>query len=409
MNQPYIISITLDKRRKKKKGTYPVRLRVFIPETKAQKLYGTKFDFTVKEFSSTWTEKPRKEYKENKKPLLALLVKANEVADKINPFNFEDFERLMFGKTGTKQNVNYYFDKAVERHKKRGSISTATSYEYALQCLLRFHEKENINFKDISVSYLEQFEKFCIEKEGKSITTVGIYLRNLRAVFNEAIGNKTITSDIYPFGKKKYQIKTGKKAHKALTPEQLKTLFEGKPETPEQEKAKAFWFFSYLSNGMNMKDILKLKCSNIEGDKVTFVRAKTENATQEQKQITFYLNHYTKQVIEKYGNLNQSANSYIFPVFNYDQTPEEQESKKLAFIRFVNQHFRKYTKSLGIQEKASTYWARHSFTTIAIQKGMSMEFIGEALGHTDMKTTIGYFAGFEDETKKDLSSKLLDF
>ena len=38
-----------------------------------------------------------------------------------------------------------------------------------------------------------------------------------------------------------------------------------------------------------------------------------------------------------------------------------------------------------------------------------MEFVGEALGHSDTKTTIGYFAGFENKVKKDFSNTLLDF
>jgi hypothetical protein len=43
---------------------------------------------------------------------------------------------------------------------------------------------------------------------------------------------------------------------------------------------------------MNMGDY-----RNIEGDKIVFVRSKTENSTHEQKLITVFLNNYTKEVI----------------------------------------------------------------------------------------------------------------
>ncbi|GAG93836.1 unnamed protein product, partial [marine sediment metagenome] len=144
----------------------------------------------------------------------------------------------MFGKTDAKQNVNYYFQKIIDKFTQKGSISTAKGYENALQCLLRFHKKENISFNDVNVSFLQEFENFCIKMEDKSITTVSIYTRNLRAVFNEAIANNTITNDSYPFGKRKYQIKAPKKVKKALTPQQIKILFEGVPKTLQQEKAK---------------------------------------------------------------------------------------------------------------------------------------------------------------------------
>ena len=38
-----------------------------------------------------------------------------------------------------------------------------------------------------------------------------------------------------------------------------------------------------------------------------------------------------------------------------------------------------------------------------------MEFIGEALGHTDIKTTINYFKGFDDDKKREHSNKTFNF
>jgi len=38
-----------------------------------------------------------------------------------------------------------------------------------------------------------------------------------------------------------------------------------------------------------------------------------------------------------------------------------------------------------------------------------MEYVMEALSHNNLKTTIGYFAGFEDKDKKEFASKLMDF
>ncbi|GAG93834.1 unnamed protein product, partial [marine sediment metagenome] len=84
----FIISVALDKRRKKTNGKFPVRLRVFIPETSKQKLYGTIFDCTQKEFDSIWkTIKPKKEFKTLKLQFQSIETKANEVATKLNTFN----------------------------------------------------------------------------------------------------------------------------------------------------------------------------------------------------------------------------------------------------------------------------------------------------------------------------------
>ncbi|WP_438710707.1 hypothetical protein ACSTS3_18495 [Aquimarina muelleri] len=94
MTKEYSISISLDKRRAKANGKFPLRLRVFVSNPRKQKLYPTTFDFTEKEFKSIWeTTKPRKEHKDVKLRLQAIENKANEVASKIVPFSFSQFEK----------------------------------------------------------------------------------------------------------------------------------------------------------------------------------------------------------------------------------------------------------------------------------------------------------------------------
>jgi site-specific recombinase XerD len=59
---------------------------------------------------------------------------------------------------------------------------------------------------------------------------------------------------------------------------------------------------------------------------------------------------------------------------------------------------KRIAKNLEINKEVTTYFARHSFATVLRNSGASMEFISEALGHSDMKTTKSYLAGFEQET-----------
>ena len=160
---------------------------------------------------------------------------------------------------------------------------------------------------------------------------------------------------------------------------------------------------------MNVKDILNLKCADISGNTLSFIRAKTANSKQNSNPIIVYLADFTKDVIKQYGNILQSENSFLFPVLNHSQTVKEQQKLKDNFTRMINQNFLKYAKSLDIFDPISTYWARHSFATMAIRKGATMEYVGEAVGHSDLKTTQGYFAGFENETKKEFAGKIFEF
>ncbi len=64
---------------------------------------------------------------------------------------------------------------------------------------------------------------------------------------------------------------------------------------------------------------------------------------------------------------------------------------------------------LGIDKKLTTIVSRHSFSTVMKNSGASTEFIQEALGHTDKRTTENYLDSFEKEIKKEFAAKLAAF
>ncbi len=79
------------------------------------------------------------------------------------------------------------------------------------------------------------------------------------------------------------------------------------------------------------------------------------------------------------------------------------------FVRSINDWMLKIRLSLGIEKKVTTYVARHTFSTIMKRSGASTEYIQEALGHTDMKTTQNYLDSFEKEAKREFAQKLMPF
>jgi len=137
--------------------------------------------------------------------------------------------------------------------------------------------------------------------EEKSKTTVGIYLRSLRTIFNKAIEEGNIAADLYPF--KKYKIPTGQNIKKALDKSELKTLYTAKLEPGSfKEKTRDFWFFSYQCNGMNLWDITELKYKNINKKSFSFLRHKTLHTTKDKpKPIIVPLIEPIRAMIERYG------------------------------------------------------------------------------------------------------------
>ena len=97
--------------------------------------------------------------------------------------------------------------------------------------------------------------------------------------------------------------------------------------------------------------------------------------------------------------------SIPFFIFIKDNRKPVQKSK----LEFASIGIKRVAKTNDLPTDISTYWARHSFASNSIRKGASMEFISEALNHSDLSVTKSYFAGFEDETKKEFANQIMDF
>jgi len=412
----YNISLVLDARRKKTTGQFPVKLRVYSKTISKAKLYNTERDLTKVEFQNIWTErgttKLRGKNREARTWLEKYKARADDEAKRIDPFDFETFEKRFFRKSGDSNNVYHHYKILINENIRKGKIGTSESFKYSLKSIQSFIEAEtgkeplSLSYHSVNVNWLNKYEAFMLI-EGKSVTSIGIYLRALRVVFNRAISDNDIVKELYPFGGKKYQIPDSKKVKKALNSDELGILFNSVPKTPQQEKAKDFWFFSYSCSGINTKDILLLKYSDLKEDKISYYRAKTFSKSKVKNKIEIYINDYSKAIIKKYGSNN--LDGFIFPILKVNDSNETQYAKTKNFTRFVNQHVKIMAKDNDLPEEISLYWARHSFATNSIRKGASMEFISEALNHSDLKVTKNYFAGFEDKAKKEFTDKLMDF
>lgn len=117
----------------------------------------------------------------------------------------------------------------------------------------------------------------------KSVSTIGMHMRNIRTLMNEAKKAGVSKESQYPFGKGLFEIKTGIGRKKGLTKKQLKVISDYKSGNKMTNRYKDFWIFIYLCNGINPTDMLKLKFSDIVDGEICFVRQKTERTTKTEK------------------------------------------------------------------------------------------------------------------------------
>ena len=392
MNKPSV-NVTIDRSHPRKDGNCNISIR--ITHQRKHRHYPTNLAINAKDFDRIMTAKRRNEADtKTYNKILSFENKAIEAIEALPVFTFSMFEDVYLNNKDAADSVKFGFEKYIQELKDERRIGTAVSYETALKSIDSF--KSGLKYADITPAFLRKYENAMIEA-GKSKTTVGIYLRSLRTIFNRA----SIDKALYPFGegKNKYSIPTGRNIKKALTLEDISKIFHHEVEAgTTKAMAKDYWIFIYLCNGLNVKDLCLLKHKNIEGDILKYERAKTKRSKKEGEFITVSLKPEAKAVISKWGQHSINGETYLFPHLQKGMTAEREREIYQQLTKTINKYMKLIAKELEINKDVTTYFARHSFATVLRNSGASMEFISEALGHSDMKTTKSYLAGFEQET-----------
>ena len=386
------VSAFIDKYHPQKDGNCKVSIRVTYSRRK--KYYPTNLSLRATDFERIMIAKRRSEADNTiYKRIHSFEDKALKAVEALPTFTFGMFEDIYLQNRDAVNSIEFAFDKYISELKAEDRIGTAVSYECAKRSIESF--KQGLKFADITPTLLRRYENWMLENENGK-TTVGIYLRNLRAIFNRA----SIDKALYPFGEKsgKYSIPTGKNIKKALTLAEISQIFhyEPQPETGEA-MAKDYWIFIYLCNGLNVKDLCLLKRKNIDGNVLTYERAKTKRSKKDSEVITISIKPEAKAIISKWGLPSINPESYIFPHLQKGMTAVRERKVIQQLTKTINKYIKRIAKKLEISKDVTTYFARHSFATVLRNSGASMEFISEALGHSDTKTTKNYLAGFEQE------------
>lgn len=397
-------SLFLDQRRIKKSNQYPVKLTVYYLGDKMR--YNSNIAMTTDEWQMYNAKKVRNEdLKLKKRNLDALCVKADKVIEALqDEFSFEEFEQRFFKKHIPKNDnsLERAFDRVIKQLNNEDRIGSLLAYTTAKNSILNY--KPNAKLPDVTASFLQEYESV-MTKGGYSATTIGIYLRHLRAIINKAIKEGVLSRDKYPF--QNYQIPSSRNIKKALSAEDLKSVFEYKPVNQDEDKALDFWILTYLCNGINMTDLLNLTHKSLSEDFISFFRAKTiRTKKRDLRPIKVYVCKEARIIIDKWKSKDEG---YLFPVLNKGLTAMQQKNKIQGFLKFVNDNMKSIAEKLKINKPMGTYAARHTHATVLKRKGISIEMISENLGHSSILTTQSYLDSFTDESKRETSKLLMDF
>lgn len=265
------------------------------------------------------------------------------------------------------------------------SKATYQKYEVTRKHLANFiKEKYNlsdISFKEINHLFLSDFEVYLLTTCGCNPNTTAKFMQFFKRIVIIAKNNGWIKSD--PFANYKIRLKKVDRGY--LSQEEVEAIMAKKFPTKRLEQVRDIFVFSCFC-GLAYIDVKKLRKENI---RTSFDGNLWIIGKREKTDVTFSipLLDIPKTILEKYeGTLPDNR---ILPVPS-------------------NQKMNAYLKEIGalceIDKEISFHVARHTFATLTLSKGVSIESVSKMLGHTNIKTTQIYARITDSKISHDMNA-----
>lgn len=238
------------------------------------------------------------------------------------------------------------------------------------------------SFEDITKDWLTGFDTF-LKKTSSSVNGRSIHFRNIRAVFRDAMDNEITMS--YPF--RVFKIKNEQTQKRSLTISELRKLFSYHGNS-KQEKAVDLFKLSLYLIGINITDLCHLSEIGEDGY-IHYKRQKTS------KQYSIKIEPEALAIINKY-----KGEKYLLDILDHYKN-----------VHSFTIAFSKYLQSIENFEGLTSYWARHTWATIASELDIPVDVISHALGHsfsTGAKVTQVYI-NFNQQKIDEANRKVIDY
>ncbi len=259
-----------------------------------------------------------------------------------------------------KKNDKDIFDFAagyIEKFELQGRKSYADQFRYTMIILSDYTKTKSLFFKQIDLKFLQDFETYLIQK-GLKTNSISYYIRTIRTIYNYAINEGIASLKNYPF--RKFKIKA-EKTRKRNVPMQTITAIKKIELSQKKAYARDMFLLSFYLIGINFKDLYY--ASGLKNGRLEYSRAKTKRL------YSIEVLPPAMKIIERYRGQTLLLNC------------SEIYSSVYNFRKSVNKFLNDICLDMDLNVKITTYYARHSWATIASKLGVDRDTISHALGH----------------------------
>lgn len=228
-------------------------------------------------------------------------------------------------------------------------------------------EADRLRFEQVNVEWLHRFNDY-LAQTAPSANSRSIHMRNFRAIFNYAIDNEITTN--YPF--RRFKIKGEPTRKRNFDVDTLRAIFNADVLDPWMVRYRDLFKLTFMLIGINFVDLCNLK--DVRNGRIEYVRAKTH------KLYSIKLEPEIEAIIAKYrGDIH---------LLNYMDTYKDYRSfymNTCTGLKAIRERLAE--KNIVNIDTLTTYWARHSWATIAASLDIPKETIAAALGHSSHTVT----------------------
>ena len=257
---------------------------------------------------------------------------------------------------------------------------TKKNYSVTWNTIAQFDKtSETLLLDDISRDWLERYNLFLLNI-GNCHNTRTVRIRHIAAVFNYAIDNELTTN--YPFRRLDLSIEPTKK--RDLKVEELREVFSANVKEKDRKLLDAFKVM-FLLIGINVHDLYNLTRDNIVDGRLEYKRLKTG------KQYSILIQPEVIEIMNRYPGKDR--------LFSFC----EHYANASSFAMVTNILLKKIRAGL------TTYYARHTWATLAFKLGVPKDTISLALGHSFDARVTGTYINADLSRVDEANRKVIDY
>ncbi len=392
------VNVVFFPKRKNKEGEAPIYIRVIKNRKQSYILVG-------KVHVKDWDEKNKRVKKsigENSQRInnyiTQKLAEAEgtvlELEAKSKNLNSKNLKEAVVGKAP--ESFLKYADRFFVEMENKLQASSIDKTKHIIGKVRTYIGKTDLTFDEIDVTWIKKYDAYLRNTLKNSNNTVVANFKLIRRIINEAIKEDIISYDKNPF--LKFKLKWENTTKQFLTEEEIEKVEKlDLEDEPATFHARNMYIFATYAGGIRISDLVQLKWSNYDGDRILINTQKT-NST-----VSVKLPQKAKDILALYYSEGINPNAFIFPYFDLSKDYSDGRYLYRAISTagtLCNKELIKIADLAHIDKHIHFHTSRHTWATRALKKGMRIEYVSKLMGHASIKTTQVYAKIVNEELDK---------